>query len=239
MDLPQHKDAFSKKWSGGERGVKEKNKDVATKDGVSLSVTIRTVVMEKPSSLVNTSVPTAENMEFSMDGLDAMLENGSWFIRNNPLILRKWHFDENLVKEDVSTIPVWVKLYDVPVTAFSEDGLSAIATKLADIELEDNIMTAMPKITKEGYYTCNIRVEYEWKPPRCACCKVFGHVLEECPKNIGAGGIKNLKKTSQTLKGIPVGQKLGFKPKQVYHPVSKKSTANTYGKKMNNSESIK
>ncbi|GJS29886.1 putative reverse transcriptase domain-containing protein [Tanacetum coccineum] len=67
---------------------------------------------------------------FSMDGLDAMLENGLYFICNNPLILRKWHPDENLLKEDVITIPVWVKLYSVPVTAFSEDGLSAIATKL-------------------------------------------------------------------------------------------------------------
>ncbi|GJX49950.1 hypothetical protein Tco_0276795 [Tanacetum coccineum] len=56
---------------------------------------------------------------------------------------------------------------------------------------------------------------YEWKPPRCACCKVFGHVHEECPKNISAGVTKTLKKTSQTPKGIPVGQKIGFKPKQV------------------------
>ncbi|GKA60376.1 DNA helicase [Tanacetum coccineum] len=52
------------------------------------------------------------------------------FIHNNPLILKKWHPDENLLKEDVSTVPVWVKLHGVPVTAFSEDGLSAIATKL-------------------------------------------------------------------------------------------------------------
>nr|GEY96190.1 hypothetical protein [Tanacetum cinerariifolium] len=37
----------------------------------------------------------------SMDGLDAMLENGSWFIRNSLLILKKWHLDENLFKEDV------------------------------------------------------------------------------------------------------------------------------------------
>ncbi|GKE82981.1 beta-caryophyllene synthase, partial [Tanacetum coccineum] len=66
----------------------------------------------------------------SMDVLDTMLENGPWFIRNNPFILKKWHPDENLLKEDVSTIPVWVKLYDVPVTAFSNDGLSAISTKL-------------------------------------------------------------------------------------------------------------
>ncbi|GJZ14394.1 zinc knuckle CX2CX4HX4C containing protein [Tanacetum coccineum] len=67
----------------------------------------------------------------SFDGLDAMLENDPWFIRNNPLILKKWHPDENLLKQDVSTIPVWVKLYGVPVTTFSEDVLSTIATKLS------------------------------------------------------------------------------------------------------------
>ncbi|GKD65450.1 copia protein, partial [Tanacetum coccineum] len=142
----------------------------------------------------------------SMEGLDAMLENGPWFIQNKPLILKKWHLDENLLREDVSTVPVWVKLHGVPVTAFSEDGLSAIATKLgtplmldsytsdmclqswgrssyarvmielrADVELKDNIVVAMPKITWEGHYTCNVRVEYEWKPPRCSSCKVFGH----------------------------------------------------------------
>ncbi|GKD67219.1 putative reverse transcriptase domain-containing protein [Tanacetum coccineum] len=180
----------------------------------------------------------------SMDGLDAMLENGPWFIRNNPLILKKWHPDENLLKEDVSTILVWVKLQGVPVTGFNEDGLSAIAIKLdtplmldsytadmcmqswgrssypramielrADVELKDNIVGVMPKITEEGYYTCNIRVYYEWKPPRCACCKIFRHVIEECPKNIGVGATKNLKKTSQTSKGISIGQKMGFKPK--------------------------
>ncbi|GKA20306.1 hypothetical protein Tco_0700295 [Tanacetum coccineum] len=66
----------------------------------------------------------------SMDRLDAMLENGPWFIQNNPLILKKWHPDENLLKEDVSTVPVWVKIHGVLVTAFHEDGLSAIATKL-------------------------------------------------------------------------------------------------------------
>nr|GEU65135.1 hypothetical protein [Tanacetum cinerariifolium] len=55
---------------------------------------------------------------------------------NNPLILKKWHPDENLLKEDVSIVPVWVKLYDVHVTAFNEDGLSAIATKLVDNDVE-------------------------------------------------------------------------------------------------------
>ncbi|GJV23723.1 copia protein [Tanacetum coccineum] len=131
----------------------------------------------------------------SIDGLDAMLKNGLWFILYNQLILRKWHPDENLLKEDVSSILVWVKLHGVSVTAFSEDGLSAIATKLGthlmlysytanmymqswgrssyvramielrvDMELKDNIVAAMPKITGEIYYTCNIRVEYKSNP---------------------------------------------------------------------------
>ncbi|GJY12216.1 RNA-directed DNA polymerase, eukaryota, reverse transcriptase zinc-binding domain protein [Tanacetum coccineum] len=173
----------------------------------------------------------------SMDGLDAMLENGPWFIRNNPLILKKWHPDEDLLKEDVSTVPVWVKLHGVPVTAFSEDGFSTIATKLvmiklrADVELKDNIVVAMPKITREGHYTCNVHVEYEWKPPRCLSCKVFRHIHEKCLKNTGAGKKKTVVKPSQTSRGVPVGPKKGFKPQEDYRPVPKKPTATSSGNK--------
>ncbi|GKE37211.1 zinc knuckle CX2CX4HX4C containing protein [Tanacetum coccineum] len=90
---------------------------------VSLSVVDDTVEKEKLSPVVSTTEsypppPTHGNyfgysstglfsFQFSsMDGLDAMLENGPWFIRNNQLILKKWHPDENLLKEDVSTISV-------------------------------------------------------------------------------------------------------------------------------------
>ncbi|GJZ99256.1 RNA-directed DNA polymerase, eukaryota, reverse transcriptase zinc-binding domain protein [Tanacetum coccineum] len=93
--------------------------------------------------------------ESSMDGLNVMLENGPWFIRNHPL---------------------------VPVTAFSEYGLSAIVMKIdtplmlesytsdmclqswggssytramielrAVVELKDTIVVAMPKLTGEGF----------------------------------------------------------------------------------------
>ncbi|GJU78945.1 cytokinin dehydrogenase 3-like protein [Tanacetum coccineum] len=146
----------------------------------------------------------------SMKGLNAMLEN------------------------------VWVKLHGVPVTAISEDGLSAIATKLgtplmldsyasdmcmqswgrstyargmielrADVELKDNIVVAMAKIIGEGHYICNVRVEYEWKPPRCASCKVFGHIHEECPKNTGAEYKPIPKKTTAISSG---NKKKGVEP---------------------------
>ncbi|GKE20202.1 hypothetical protein Tco_1431714 [Tanacetum coccineum] len=100
------------------------------------------------------------------------------------------------------------------LNAMLENGLWSIYARAmielrADVELKDNIVVAMPKITREGYYTCNIRVEYEWKPTRCACCKVFGHDQEEYPKNI------------------------------VYQPVSKKPTVNTSVDKKKNVEPTK
>ncbi|GJR14025.1 hypothetical protein Tco_0796677 [Tanacetum coccineum] len=53
----------------------------------------------------------------------------------------------------------------------------------ANVKLKETIMVVMPKLTADGFYTCNVRVEYECIPPRCACCKVFGNVLDECPNS--------------------------------------------------------
>ncbi|GJS20545.1 hypothetical protein Tco_0449177 [Tanacetum coccineum] len=72
----------------------------------------------------------------------------------------------------------------------------------ADMELKDTIVVAMPKLVGEWFYTCTVHVEYEWKPPRCVCCKVFGHIQDECPKNIGSDVVKNLKKPRQVPRGV-------------------------------------
>ncbi|GJU94607.1 cytokinin dehydrogenase 3-like protein [Tanacetum coccineum] len=145
---------------------------------------------------------------------DAMLENGPWFIRNNPLILMKWDPNENLLKEDVSIVPVWVKLHGVPVTTFSEDGLSAIATKLGTPLMLDS-------------YTSDMYMQ-SWG---CSSCMVFGHVHEECMKNTGVGEKKTVKKPSQTSRGVSVGPKIGFKPQKEYRPVTKKPNASSSGNK--------
>ncbi|GKC00831.1 hypothetical protein Tco_0986967 [Tanacetum coccineum] len=80
----------------------------------------------------------------------------------------------------------------------------------ANVELKDNIVVDMPKIVREGLYTCTIHIEYEWKPLRCACCKVFGHVQGKCPKNIDSDVMNNMKKPSQATRGVPVGPKVTF-----------------------------
>nr|GEU56802.1 hypothetical protein [Tanacetum cinerariifolium] len=101
----------------------------------------------------------------------------------------------------------------------------------ADVKLKDNIVMAMPKITREGHYTYNVRVEYEWKPSRCSSYKVFGHIHKECPKNTGASENKTVKMPSQTSRGVPVGPKMAFKPQKEYQPVTKKPNASSSGNK--------
>ncbi|GKE92997.1 copia protein [Tanacetum coccineum] len=56
-------------------------------------------------SMFSSSIALFSFQFSSMEGLDVMLKNGPWFNRNNSLIFKKWHPDENLLKEDVSTIP--------------------------------------------------------------------------------------------------------------------------------------
>nr|GEW19686.1 putative retrotransposon Ty1-copia subclass protein [Tanacetum cinerariifolium]GEW32636.1 putative retrotransposon Ty1-copia subclass protein [Tanacetum cinerariifolium] len=36
----------------------------------------------------------------------------------------------------------------------------------------------------DGYTKEVIKVEYEWKPPHCVDCKIFGHSLSQCPKRV-------------------------------------------------------
>ncbi|GKE08099.1 hypothetical protein Tco_1411650, partial [Tanacetum coccineum] len=102
-----------------------------------------------------------------------------------------------------------VKSHGVPMTAFRESNYARAMIKLqADPKLKDTIVVAMPKLVSEGFYMCTTRVKYEWKPPSCSSCKGFGHILDECSKNIGSNVAKNLKNPRKAARGVPVGPKV-------------------------------
>ncbi|GKC22593.1 reverse transcriptase domain-containing protein, partial [Tanacetum coccineum] len=190
----------------------------------------------------------------SMDGLVSMLENDMWSIRNNSLIMKKWNLNVNLLKKDVGNISVWVKLHGVLVTAFSDDGLSSIATKLGTPLMLDSYTydMCMQSWGRSSYARAMIelRADVELKDIIVVVMskRVGGGVLYVLllwggGKNtqiVGSDVAKNLKSPSQDPKGIPVGPKVGFKPvKQVYIHVSKKNNANTSGKTKKDVESAK
>ncbi|GKE39808.1 zinc knuckle CX2CX4HX4C containing protein [Tanacetum coccineum] len=111
-------------------------------------------------------------------GLEDALENGPWMIRNSPIILKKWSMNTRLCKEELTRIPVWVKIHDIPIQVFSEDGLSIIASQI------ESLTMGVPLIEGSGFTIETVNIEYEWKPPRCDLCKIFGHVQDHCPKKV-------------------------------------------------------
>ncbi|GKD46303.1 hypothetical protein Tco_1270948, partial [Tanacetum coccineum] len=88
---------------------------------------------------------------------------------------------------------------------------------MAKVELKDIIVLDISKFVGKGYTRSTIHVEYEWKSPRCLTCKVFGHILDECPKKIVSDVSKNVKMPRQDARGPLVS----LKPKSnfVYRPI--------------------
>ncbi|GKF87422.1 zinc knuckle CX2CX4HX4C containing protein, partial [Tanacetum coccineum] len=77
------------------------------------------------------SIPMTFVDEFATkEGMEQVFENGPWLIWLVPIILNTWTLNTRLKKDEINTAPVWIKLHNVPIVAFSEVELSLITTKL-------------------------------------------------------------------------------------------------------------
>ncbi|GJW55341.1 RNA-directed DNA polymerase, eukaryota, reverse transcriptase zinc-binding domain protein [Tanacetum coccineum] len=123
-------------------------------------------------------------------------------------------------------------------------GRSSFARCLIEInseaEFKDSITIGIPDLDGPGYTKETIRVEYEWQPPRCPTCTIFGHTRESCPKKVvsnlvvndtnatndGFQKVVNMKCNNKgssvgnkipkgvlVSKGFQVGKDFAFKPK--------------------------
>ncbi|XP_039064772.1 uncharacterized protein LOC120209999 [Hibiscus syriacus] len=132
---------------------------------------------------------------------DWVLEHGPWHIYNKPLILRNWEPNLKKLSFDLTKIPVWVHLFNVPLELYSRAGLSYIASAIgvplsmdsvtaektrlefAKICLEigpnDKIPEYVEVVLNDGSVT-SVLVEIPWLPPSCRSCKMFGHTEKGC-----------------------------------------------------------
>ncbi|GKE95105.1 hypothetical protein Tco_1579960, partial [Tanacetum coccineum] len=51
-------------------------------------------------------------------------------------------------------------------------------------DLVDSVTIGIPSLTRDDFTKETIRVEYEWRPPKCDECKIFGHVHDHYPKKM-------------------------------------------------------
>lgn len=62
--------------------------------------------------------------------MNKVLEQGPWMVNNKPLIVQKWDPEIGLIKVEPDRIPVWVKLVNILLEAWSVEGISALASSL-------------------------------------------------------------------------------------------------------------
>ncbi|PWA75859.1 hypothetical protein CTI12_AA238320 [Artemisia annua] len=138
----------------------------------------------------------------SDEGLNYVLENGPWLVDGKPFFVQKWEAGLCMVKPEPSKVPIWVKIYNVPLEAWNTEGISSIASSVGNPIIMDRITASMclraygrasfarvlvevdaSRELAESIEICynklgksmNLRVGYDWKPPLCTHCKVFGH----------------------------------------------------------------
>nr|GEV35973.1 zinc knuckle CX2CX4HX4C [Tanacetum cinerariifolium] len=99
----------------------------------------------------------------SRAGLEAVLESGPWLIRKSPIILKKWSMDTRLLKEELTRIPIWVKLHDVPIQVFKEDGISLIAIFIGKPVMLDSYTSSMCNDSwgRSNFARCLIEINSE------------------------------------------------------------------------------
>ncbi|GJR49277.1 hypothetical protein Tco_1399798 [Tanacetum coccineum] len=123
------------------------------------------------SNITKTSVGLFYFKFKSEEGMKIVLESGPWMVNNIPLVLNIWEPGIWLEKVELSTIPIWVCVYGIPM-------------ELCNVSADD----ALPHALEIEYPQCDDRparvgkldVKYQWKPPQCSHCKTFGHSTLSC-----------------------------------------------------------
>ncbi|XP_021979685.1 uncharacterized protein LOC110875793 [Helianthus annuus] len=76
-------------------------------------------------------------------GMLNALKDGPWIIRSQPLFLDIWSPTSKLEKKEVKKVQIWVKIHDVLIAAYTEDGLSMIATTIGEPKVLDSYTSSM------------------------------------------------------------------------------------------------
>ncbi|GJZ22383.1 chaperone protein DnaJ C76, chloroplastic [Tanacetum coccineum] len=173
--------------------------------------------------------------------MEKVMEGGPWRIQLVPFILKVWLPNTLLKKDKVSNVPLWVKMHNVPIVAYSKgrsDYARALVEVSADKPLVDSVDIDIPREDGKGYTTVNVRIEFEWQPPRCGICKNFDHLESVCPMKRVAGPSKksdmqaDVKKDKHYIKGYRVNIP---KSKLVYRAVVKPQGDNNVASNMEQS----
>jgi hypothetical protein len=132
-----------------------------------------------------------------------IIESDPIIMRNKLFIVKQWDQTVGNSCSSIRSVPVWVKLHNLPLYAWSHLGINWLASRLGSFMCMD---AQTEKLERIGYAKCMVEVtpndellnefpvrlmdgseqlvtvEYLWRPEICTSCKVFGHNTVDCLK---------------------------------------------------------
>ncbi|KAK8492712.1 hypothetical protein V6N13_034819 [Hibiscus sabdariffa] len=169
-------------------------------------------------SLVGQFIGAAPNF-VALRRIVASLWGKDALTKHKPLILRKWEPNLQRLDFDLTHMPVWVQLYNVPLELYSKLGLSYIASGLGVPLYMDSITASREKfefakvcvevpagvrlpraipVKMRDKSVVTVKVKVPWMPASCSSCKSFGHSEKLCSE-VKAG---NMQATEWRAKGV-------------------------------------
>ncbi|GAV66549.1 DUF4283 domain-containing protein, partial [Cephalotus follicularis] len=151
-------------------------------------------------------VITADNGNFlfkfdNNTSYDRVLRNGPWEVWGAYLALKRWEEGMSLCKDSFSSIPVWVKLANVPSELWTRPGLSYVGSALGvrlcmdaatsagnrlsfakvcvEMKASSSFLNSF-KVRRRNDILSDVMVQYVWKPSVCSVCRVFDHSSKQC-----------------------------------------------------------
>ena len=137
---------------------------------------------------------------------DWVMNAGPWHLAGRPFILRAWKPGMDMLNIQLSSIPIWVRFYNIPLEYWTSTCLGHIASTVGiplhlDPLTENQTKLSFARICVEVGVDCEfptsvlldrgngnystIKIEYPWAPQCCTECKLFGHNMVNCPVKKG------------------------------------------------------
>ncbi|KAL0928336.1 hypothetical protein M5K25_000211 [Dendrobium thyrsiflorum] len=135
------------------------------------------------------------------EDMDLVWSRGVWFLLGKPFVLQKWHPKFKPKREDFSSVPIWIKIHDLPLACWNSEGISRIASKVGVPIAADSLTANKTRLTfaricvlvdSNAKYpdeifvsldgdVVGLKVQYEWRPSPCEHCKSLVHYSSLCP----------------------------------------------------------
>ena len=77
------------------------------------------------------------------EGLNVVIEKGPWMVQNKPLFVQKWNPGIGMQKIEPKKMPVLVKMINIPLEAWSMNGIRALARSIGKPMVMNSITASM------------------------------------------------------------------------------------------------